>query len=84
MSIGKDRPASSELGTPLDPFSSRDPACGSRLVPLTPEIVEALRTQLSTDLGWNPYGLLWHRADGTPLTNGEMNQLPGGPASRWD
>lgn len=45
-----------------------------RLVPLTPAMTDALRRQVESDGAQNPFGLLWDRPDGLPLTNGDMNR----------
>ncbi len=44
-----------------------------RLVPLTQPLADALRAQIDADGGPNPHSLVWHRAQGTPLTNADMN-----------
>lgn len=45
-----------------------------RLVPLTDQIVSALREHLESDHTPNPHQLIWHRSNGAPLTNGDMNE----------
>lgn len=44
-----------------------------RLVPLTQPLAGALRAHIEEDDGWNPHRLVWHRPEGTPLTNADMN-----------
>ena len=39
-----------------------------RLVPLVPQLVEALRRHLELSAGLpNPHGLIWHKPDGSPI-----------------
>jgi integrase len=44
----------------------------AREVPLLPDVVAQLREHLATD-GTNPHGLVWHRTDGSPMTNADDN-----------
>lgn len=44
----------------------------AREVPLRPEVIDQLQAHLARDRV-NPHGLVWHRVDGTPLTNAEDN-----------
>jgi integrase len=44
----------------------------AREVPLLPDVVAQLRDHLATD-GTNPHGLVWHRMDGSPMTNADDN-----------
>jgi integrase len=51
----------------------RPKAYKPRVVPLTPETVEALRGRIDGDEGLNPHGLLWHKPNGQPLSNTDSN-----------
>jgi integrase len=53
----------------------RPKAYKPRTVPLTAEVVSALRAHIEADTSLNPHGLLWHRADGKPLDNGDSNRV---------
>lgn len=44
-----------------------------RVVPLTQGVSNALRSHIEQDKGPNPHRLVWHRADGSPLTNSDSN-----------
>lgn len=41
---------------------------GSRIVPLLPLMVEALKALKELDTGDNPHNLVWHHQDGRPIT----------------
>ena len=51
----------------------RPKAYKPRIAPLTDELVTALRTHLDQDTGPNPHRLVWHRPDGSPLSNADAN-----------
>jgi integrase len=51
----------------------RPKAYKPRVAPLTQELSDALRAHLANDPDPNPHRLLWHRADGKPLTNQDSN-----------
>lgn len=51
----------------------RPKAYKPRIAPLTDELVAALRRHLEQSPGPNPHRLVWHRANGTPLQNSDMN-----------
>jgi len=38
-----------------------------RVVPLIPQMVEALKRHIETDTGPNPHGLIWHDGEGSPI-----------------
>ena len=43
-----------------------------RTIPLLPQLVEALRRYLAATADQpNPHGLIWRRADGSPITSGQ-------------
>lgn len=44
-----------------------------RQIPLTPAAVQQLQKLRRSDDGPNPYGLVWHRANGAPKTNTDDN-----------
>ncbi|MFE1664566.1 tyrosine-type recombinase/integrase [Microbacterium sp. P02] len=44
-----------------------------RHAPLTPELISLLRAHLDAADGANPHDLVWHRADGKPLSNTDSN-----------
>jgi integrase len=44
-----------------------------RQIPLAPAVVAQLRKLHDTDDGPNPYGLVWHRPNGSPQTNTDDN-----------
>jgi len=44
----------------------------ARQVPLLPEMIVQLQAHLAAD-GPNPHGLVWHRPDGSPMTNQDDN-----------
>ncbi len=47
----------------------------TRVVPLLPQVAEALRRYLAATADWpNPHGLIWRRPDGSPITGGEDNE----------
>jgi integrase len=46
---------------------------GSRVVPLLPFVVEALKTLRELDTGANPHNLVWHHDDGRPITPEEFH-----------
>lgn len=46
---------------------------GSRVVPLLPVMVEALRQLKDIDTGLNPHNLVWHHDDGRPITPEEFH-----------
>lgn len=45
-----------------------------REIPLTPSLMDQLTRVRDADAGPNPHGLVWHRADGSPKTNGDDNE----------
>lgn len=44
-----------------------------REIPLTESAIKQLRAHRDADLGPNPHGLIWHRANGSPKTNTDDN-----------
>ncbi|WP_460572960.1 tyrosine-type recombinase/integrase [Humibacter soli] len=52
---------------------ARPKAYRPRIAPLTDELATALRRHVAADAGPNPHGLVWHRPDGSPLTNADTN-----------
>lgn len=51
----------------------RPKAYKPRIAPLTDELVATLRAHVEKDTGPNPHGLVWHRPNGSPLDNADMN-----------
>jgi integrase len=43
-----------------------------RVIPLLPQLIEALRRYLVATADWpNPHGLIWRNSDGSPITSGQ-------------
>lgn len=51
----------------------RPKAYKPRIAPLTDELVSLLCRQITAGEGSNPHALVWHRPDGSPLTNADLN-----------
>lgn len=57
-----------QLGTSTLWWTKPKSKAGSRIVPLLPLMVEALKALKKLDTGENPHNLVWHHADGRPIT----------------